>query len=324
MGDGRVGSYATAISATRDNTLFFIGAGGAVDGLVGSANGVRGSLFSLGGYAKQISAGLDAAGHPEVFAIGGDNSVYLNDNRRGWVDLDFPATAISAAPTGNTVYDLYNGSVYVYRGSSFTDLGGAAVSISAGTDWNGNPDVYAIGASNAIYFNDGGGWGELGGYATELSATSTAFLAFRGQDPGSIYGLTGLSLQSLGNIGGTNPSPGDGRKLVGLHRGNQPYHAAVRFRDLRFGVVGCHQLIDLGGNRREGEDWCHRRASGHRSEFLWGERRGVVGDVPAAGGADQEHVGQSGRRDVGQCNVYEQRFLPELLLAHNHRRQPAE
>ena len=29
---------------------------------------------------RQISAGLDAAGNPEVFAIGGNNAVYVNDN----------------------------------------------------------------------------------------------------------------------------------------------------------------------------------------------------------------------------------------------------
>src|SRR5262249_50783072 len=43
---------------------------------------------ALGGYAKQISAGLDAAGRPEVFAIGADNALYVNHlSESGWASL---------------------------------------------------------------------------------------------------------------------------------------------------------------------------------------------------------------------------------------------
>jgi hypothetical protein len=33
-----------------------------------------------GGYAKQISAGLTASGKPEVYAIGPDNAVWVNNS----------------------------------------------------------------------------------------------------------------------------------------------------------------------------------------------------------------------------------------------------
>ena len=38
---------------------------------------------SLGGYAKAIYAGLDASGKLEVFVIGGDNAVHVNDPENG-------------------------------------------------------------------------------------------------------------------------------------------------------------------------------------------------------------------------------------------------
>ena len=65
------------------------------------------SPVSLGGYAKQISAGLDATGHPEVFAIGSDNAVYENRGH-GWVDLGGNVKQISAG-LGNTVYAIGSG-----------------------------------------------------------------------------------------------------------------------------------------------------------------------------------------------------------------------
>src|SRR5215510_5250715 len=46
-----------------------------------------GSFTSLGFYAKQISAGLDAAGKPEVYAIASDNSVAVNRGGGAWVGL---------------------------------------------------------------------------------------------------------------------------------------------------------------------------------------------------------------------------------------------
>ena len=208
LGLGIVAGYATAISATENNTLFYVGPGGSVYEVVGAAEPASRSFFSLGGYVTQISAGLDAAGHAEVFGIGGDGSVYVDDNQHGWVDLDFPATAISAAPTGNTVYAIGpQNTVYVDTGSGFTSLGGPpALTISA-TVTGSLDTVFTIGPQNAVYVNQSGGWGDLGGYATELSATSGLSVYFRGQDPGSInfYGIFGPRF--LGNVGGAATSP---------------------------------------------------------------------------------------------------------------------
>ena len=140
-------------------------------------------FVSLGGDAKEISAGLDAAGKPEVYAIGRDNAVYVNDDGKGWVDLGGYATAISATADG-TVFTIGRSNVvYVNRGSGFVSLGGDAKEISAGLDAAGNPEVYAIGGNNAAYVDDDEtGLVNLGGYVTEISATTDSTLFARGED----------------------------------------------------------------------------------------------------------------------------------------------
>ena len=96
------------ISATTDSTLYVRGED-LNSVYVNSGSG----YVDLGGYAKQISAGLDAAGNPEVFAIGGDNAVYINDNGTGWVDLGGYGKAISAS-VDNTVFAISgDNAVYV-------------------------------------------------------------------------------------------------------------------------------------------------------------------------------------------------------------------
>jgi Calpain family cysteine protease/Tectonin domain len=130
-------------------------------------------FVSLGGYALQISAGLDSAGNPEVYAIGGDNAVYVNHlTGGGWVDLGGSVTAISAT-VGNTVYAIGGGNaVYVNSGSGWVDLGSSAKAISAGLGAAGNPEVYDIGTNNAVYVNSGSGWVNQGGNMKAISATA--------------------------------------------------------------------------------------------------------------------------------------------------------
>jgi hypothetical protein len=94
-----------------------------------------GSFSNLGGYSKQISAGLDAAGNPEVYAIGGDNAVWLN------------------------------------KGSGWVRLGGYVKQISAAFNDETNQEVFAIGLDDALYMNQGSGFTKLGTiYVTEVSA----------------------------------------------------------------------------------------------------------------------------------------------------------
>ena len=109
----------TAISATADGTVFAIGGGNVV-----YVN--RGSGFlSLGGDATAISAGVDAAGEPMVYAIGINNAAYVNDDGKGWVNLGGYATEISATTDSTLVArgeDL--NSVYADVGAAgFTYLG---------------------------------------------------------------------------------------------------------------------------------------------------------------------------------------------------------
>src|SRR3954470_12395848 len=83
--DRRVLSTISAISwssgGLRHHAVYSIGADAAVYVNVDATGNTR-----LGGYAKQISAGLDAAGRPEVYAIGTDDGVWVNRGS-GWVGL---------------------------------------------------------------------------------------------------------------------------------------------------------------------------------------------------------------------------------------------
>ena len=130
------------------------------------------SLVSLHGYAKQVSAGLDASGNPEVYAIGGDNALYVNHiDGTGWHDLGGYVKQISAS-FDNTVFVIgQNDDVYVNTGSGFSNLGLYAQQISAGKDV-GKPEVFAIGSNNVVYVHLDGdtGWEKLGGYAKQISA----------------------------------------------------------------------------------------------------------------------------------------------------------
>jgi hypothetical protein len=126
-------------------------------------------FISLGGYAKQISAGLDATGSPEVYAIGADNAVWVNRGS-AWVRLGGYFKEISAT-LANTVYAIgTDDAVWVNHGSGWLSLGGYAKQISAGADAAGNPEVFAIGGNDAVFVKDGS-WVSLGGYAKQISAT---------------------------------------------------------------------------------------------------------------------------------------------------------
>jgi hypothetical protein len=58
---------------------------GAKDNVEVSVDG--GKFTNLGGYAKQVSAGLDVFNKPEVYAIGADNAVWVKDGSSPWVSL---------------------------------------------------------------------------------------------------------------------------------------------------------------------------------------------------------------------------------------------
>jgi hypothetical protein len=158
-----------------------------------------GSFTNLGGFSKSISAGLDANGNPEVYAIGGDNAIYVNSGS-GWVKVGGYAKEISAT-VANTVYSIgTDDAVYLSHGvaeSGFVRLGSQAKQISAGTTLAGNPVVYSIGFNDAVSINNGSGFVNLGGYAKQISATMNNTVYAIGGD-NAVYENTGGGWVGLG------------------------------------------------------------------------------------------------------------------------------
>jgi uncharacterized protein with LGFP repeats len=187
-----LGGSAKALSATAGGAVYVIGSNNSV-----SVNAGGSGFVNLGGYALAISAGLDANGNPEVYAIGSDHALYVNHGA-GWVDLGGYVQAISAS-TQNTVYAIgSDNAVYVNFGGGFADLGGYAREISAGLDANGNPEVYAMGLDYALYVNNGTGYVDLGGYVQDIAAPAVGVCL-----PGNVaYGIgaDGASYLSQGGV----------------------------------------------------------------------------------------------------------------------------
>jgi hypothetical protein len=161
---------------------------------------VDGAPFkNLGGFSKSISAGLDAAGQPEVYAIGGDNAVYLNKGL-GWIRLGGYAKEISAT-VDNTFYHIgTDDAVYVGQGAAgtgFLRLGGQFKQISASATLAGNPEVFAIGFNDSVFANNGTGFVSLGGYAKQISATMHNTVYAIGGD-NAVYENTGGGWVSQG------------------------------------------------------------------------------------------------------------------------------
>ena len=103
-----------------DNAVYEIGSSGVV---------------KLGGYAKQISAGLDGFGHPEAFAIGLDDALYAQRGL-GFVRLGDFVTEVSAPAVetfgiglpGDLTYVVdFNHQGLLHRGTSFIPIGGGTV-----------------------------------------------------------------------------------------------------------------------------------------------------------------------------------------------------
>jgi hypothetical protein len=181
-----------------------------------------GSFTNLGGYATQISAGLDAYYKPEVYAISIEGAVAVYQGS-GWVSLGGDVKEISAT-IDNALYAIgTDDAVYLTYGapgSGFARLGGGGSfkEISAGADEFGNPFVYAIGYDDAVYYNDGSleSWTDLGGYAKQISAAMNRVVYAIGVDnavyentgtPGSWTDLGGYLKQISAGITTANGSP---------------------------------------------------------------------------------------------------------------------
>jgi hypothetical protein len=96
----------------------------------------------LGGDAKQISAGLDTSGRPEVFAVGANNSIRV-DRGSGWVNLGGYVRQISGT-RDNTVSAIgMDDAVYAHTGTpgGLSPMGGIVKQIGAALDASGRPEV---------------------------------------------------------------------------------------------------------------------------------------------------------------------------------------
>jgi hypothetical protein len=131
----------------------------------------------FGAKALQISAGLDAAGNPKVYAIGADHQLYSNDFNgsvwSGWSSPGGYAKQVSATAYNKAYYIGIDDGVYVYNPSLSVELRSLhALQISAGLGVNNKPEVWAIGSDNGLYINDGSGWQARGGWVKQISATA--------------------------------------------------------------------------------------------------------------------------------------------------------
>jgi hypothetical protein len=307
------GGYAKQISATMDSTVYAIGADNAVYKDSGSGSGS--GWVSLGGYAKQISAGIDSAFGPFVFAIGLNDGLWSNHGS-GWVSFGGYVTEVSGpsiasfgvalkADTAyavgkghggflheNTTFTSLGGYVQTPSGSAsnntnswepatrdasaiswvsggvthtalyvigpndnveesvdggrFTDLGGYAKQISAGLDAFNKPEVYAIGADNAVWLNKGTGWVSLGGYVKEISATINNALYVIGTD-NAVYLTYGVAGYGFVRLGGYAKQISAGADLFGNH-----YVYAIGQDDAVYENTGePNSWINLGGYAKQ-------------------------------------------------------------------------
>ncbi len=147
--------------------VFSVGPSGQVFESTGPGNST-----DLGGNVTQISAGLDAAGGPEVYGLAPNGSLMANDNGAGWKSLGGYSTQISASIHG-TVYAVgTNNVVWVNNASGWACLNMAAAQISAGVTSAGQPEVYAVGQSTPnVSVNSGGNWVSLGSQFNTISGT---------------------------------------------------------------------------------------------------------------------------------------------------------
>jgi hypothetical protein len=160
-----IGGVLRHISASVNGRVYAIGAGQDSGIISIDAGGFR----PLGGYAQEISAGLDANNNPVVYSIDSDSSLKVNDGT-GFTPVYSYAKHVSGS-LNNRVYAIGQAdNVLEINGTTATDRGSSALAISAGVDASGKAEVYAVGITNRLMVSDGNGFVDLGSYALALSA----------------------------------------------------------------------------------------------------------------------------------------------------------
>jgi hypothetical protein len=149
-------------------------------------------FISLGGYIQTLSGST------------------TNDTN-SWAPATRDASSISWVSGGRTHTAFYaigpsdNVEVSV-DGGGFNNLGFYAKQVSAGLDTFNKPEVYAIGADNAVWVNHAivgpGVWSSLGGYVKEISATVNNTLYAIGTDDAVYLTHGGTSPTGFVRLGG--------------------------------------------------------------------------------------------------------------------------
>ena len=280
------GGYLTAISAGLDSAgnpeVYGIGGDNAV---WVDDNGA--GWVSRGGYVTAISASVNNT----VFAIGGDNAVYVNRGGTGWTDLGGDSRRSAPASTrrqpgglrhrhqqrrvrqrqrgrlgqpgrlryGDQRVDEQHGlrhrsdnAVYINRGDRWTDLGGYARQISAGSDVFGNPEVYCIGGDAATYVSDNGSaFGRIGGYVTDISGAGMGTVYARGGDVEQVFvSQYALPFNYVSSVALADPASGTAYSpapaSAPLFNNGRPKPPVPSYLDVEQGAVGdCWLLASL-------------------------------------------------------------------------------
>ncbi len=128
------GGFFKQVQGTMDGVVYSIGGDNAVYKNSGSGSGT--GWVNLGGYAKQISAGIDASSGPFVLAIGLNDGLWSNHGG-GRVSLGGPyVTEVSAPGAGNFGISLISDLAYVvtkghggalHKGTTFTQISGGTI-----------------------------------------------------------------------------------------------------------------------------------------------------------------------------------------------------
>jgi hypothetical protein len=139
----------TAVHAVKDihgnSAVFFLNTQNGAFYETDAYHGTR--MLSNSGTIKSFSAGLDANGLADVFALAGDDSFWEYSNSHGWQRLLQPNTVESfAAVQGGRCYvlDPNDNSLWEFNGApgAWTQLGSAVQSLDAVTDRAGNDAVF--------------------------------------------------------------------------------------------------------------------------------------------------------------------------------------
>lgn len=159
----------------------------------------------VGGYFTSISAGHDASGFAEVFAVTRNNGLF-EFNRTG-VKLRASNVSSVAAAGAETAYAvLTDGSVSTFTSTGSTSIAaaGSAVQVVATAPSSGSPAIYIVNRQGFVYVSTGGAWNPLFGNVGAMSAGTdangnAAFFAIGGINGGlTLPALYEFSSQSNG------------------------------------------------------------------------------------------------------------------------------